>query len=146
MLSKLIYEKKYPNPWADSDFCTSPDKEKALQGIPQEPVKILSRKLIGSTVQVLMPERMEELPLFLNTAKEIGERYEIDTTIMEHDNQVTVSYAPQMDVPYEGLKQILTLADELSVQSQNDKVLLTLAYYTHATYSRGRKITPLDAF
>lgn len=146
MSSKLIYEKKYPNPWENSDFFTSPDEEEPLQGITQEPEKISPRKLIESTVLVLMPERMEKLPMFLDTAKEIGEQYEIDTTIMEHDDQVAVSYALQIDVPYQCLKQILTLADGLSVQLENDKVLLTLAYYTHATYCGGRRITPLDVF
>lgn len=73
---------------------------------------------------------MENLPKFLDTAKEIGDQYEVDTTIMENDNRITVSYTLQMDVPYVNLKQILMSADELSVQSQNDKILLTLAYYT----------------
>ena len=145
MSSELIYEKKYPNPWEDSDFFTAPDEEVPLHGIPQEPAKFLPRELIENTVQVLMPERMENLPKFLDTAKEIGDQYEIDTTIMESDNRITVSYTLQMDVPYVNLKQILMSADELSVQSQNDKILLTLAYYTCATYFRGRKIAPPDA-
>lgn len=146
MSNELIYEKKFPNPWEDKDFFTAPDEAEPTLNVLKETERDSARKLIESTVQVLMPERMEELPMFLDTAKEIGERYEIDTTIMEHDDQVAVSYTLQIDVPYQRLKQILTLADELSVQSQNDKVLLTLAYYTHATYSRGRKITPLDVF
>ena len=46
MSSELIYEKKYPNPWEDSDFFTAPDEEGPLHGIPQEPSKFLPRELI----------------------------------------------------------------------------------------------------
>ena len=93
-----------------------------------------------------MPERMEMLPLFLDTTKEIGEANQVDTTIMEYNDYVMVSYGFQIDVPYQCLKRILTLADELSVQPVKDKIIVSLTYYTHATYCGGRKIHPLDIF
>lgn len=132
MASEPIYEKKYPNPW---------DEDEPLESIPQEAAAVSARKLIESTVQVLMPERMELLPHFLETAKEIGERYEIDTSIMEYDDSVTVSYVLQIDVPYACLMRIITLADELSLLPKTDTVTLTLTYFTHATYCGGRKLT-----
>lgn len=89
-----------------------------------------------------MPERMETLPTFLDTAKNIGEQYELDTTIMGYDDNVTVSYALQIDVPYSCFNRILTLADELSVQPERDKIIVSLTYYTYATYCGGRKINP----
>lgn len=145
MLGELIYEKKYPNPWEESSFFTTPDEAEPSPQVLGEIERVSSKKLIESTVQVLMPERMETLPVFIDTAKEVGEQYELDTTIMGYDYNVTVSYALQIDVPYSCFKRILTLADELSVQPERDKIIVSLTYYTHTTYCGGRKIDPFSA-
>lgn len=142
MLGELIYEKKYQNPWEESAFFTSPDEAEPSPQALGEIERVSPKKLIESTVQVLMPERMETLPTFLDTAKNIGEQYELDTTIMGYDDNVTVSYALQIDVPYSCFNRILTLADELSVQPERDKIIVSLTYYTYATYCGGRKINP----
>lgn len=136
-MSKLIYEKKYPVPWEGSDFLTTSDGAETPLQVLDEIERISPKKLIESTVQVLMPERMEKLSVFLDTAKEIGEQYEIDTTIAEDDVKVTVSYTLQIDVPYSCFKRIMTLADELSVQPERDNIIVSLTYFTHAIYCGG---------
>lgn len=141
-MGELIYEKKYPMPWEESDFFTSSDENETSLQVLEEVERTSPKKLIESTVQVLMPERMEKLPLFLDTAKKIGEQYELNTTIMRYDDNVTVSYVLQIDVPYSCFKRILMLADELSVQPEKDKIVVSITYYTHATYCGGRKINP----
>lgn len=91
-----------------------------------------------------MPERIKKKANFLKTAKEIGEEYLIDLIISAHNNHIAATYSLECDSDFHCLKKVISQADELTFGVDGDKVLLTLIFYTHATYSSGRKISPLD--
>lgn len=103
-----------------------------------------ARALLSNTVRVMIPERIEGKVKFIETAKEIGEEYLIDLTISARTNCITATYSLECDADFHCLKKIISQADEISFQSNGDKVLFSLTYYTHATYLSGRKVSPLD--
>ncbi len=103
-----------------------------------------AKTLLSNTVSVFMPDRIERKAQFFRTAKEIGEEYLIDLIISEHDNYITAKYSLECDSDFHCLKKIISQADELTFSVDGDKVLLSLIFFTHATYSSGRKISPLD--
>ncbi len=103
-----------------------------------------AKALLSNTVSIFMPDRIERKAKFLRTAKEIGEEYLIDLIISAHDNYITAIYSLECDSDFHCLKKIIFQADELTFSVDGDKVLLSLIFFTHATYSSGRKISPLD--
>lgn len=100
------------------------------------------KKIFENTVMVMIPERIEGREMFIDAAKEMGEFYQIDIVITEHDDRISVTYSVDCGVNFRGLKKIISMADDLNFRSNEETVLLTLIYYTHATYRSGRKIYP----
>lgn len=146
MSNGIIYEKKYSHLLKEIEDIPIPEEEKHSSTISHGDAAACARRLLENTVCVLQPERMERLSFFIDTAKDIGDLYLIDTTIIEHENRVSVTYSMLCDASYQCLKRIILLADDLRFQSENDAILISLDYYTHATYCSGRRISPLDNF
>lgn len=103
-----------------------------------------AKTLLSNAVSVVIPERVEGKVKFIEAAKEIGAEYLIDLTISAFNNYITATYSLECNSDFHCLKKIISQADEISFQSDGDKVLLSLNYYTHATYLSGRKVSPLD--
>lgn len=99
---------------------------------------------LENTVCVLIPERIEKRSFFINLAKKIGAAYLIDIVIKEFNDRITVMYTLDCDASFHCLKPIIQLADEFSFRSEQDTIVMTLDYYTHATYCSGHRILPLS--
>lgn len=102
------------------------------------------KNLLENAVCVLIPNRMEKRNYFINLAKEIAEAYLIDIVIKEHHDRITVLYTLEYDASFHCLKPIIHLADEFSFHEGKEAVLISLEYYTHATYQSGHKVLPLS--
>lgn len=144
MSDEVIYEGKFGN--IMRKLCEQ--TENNTNDLPAAAItgdsEAYAKTLLSNTVSVFMPDRIERKAQFFRTAKEIGEEYLIDLIISEHDNYITAKYSLECDSDFHCLKKIISQADELTFGIDGDKVLLSLIFFTHATYSSGRKISPLD--
>ena len=140
--SKVIYEKKFTHLSAadcerlyaevNTDFMAAAKKDPAL----------FCKQLLESTVRVIMPDRVENSDFFIAMAKEIAEYYEIDTVVTEHEDRLSAEFRINCDDTYAGLKQIIEFSDDVCFRCDNGDVILSIIYYTHATYRSGKRIKP----
>ena len=100
------------------------------------------KQLLGSTVRVIMPDRVENSGFFIAMAKEIAEYYKMDTVITEHEDRLSAEFCINCDDTYAGLKQIIEFSDDICFRCDNGDVILSIIYYTYATYRSGKKIKP----
>lgn len=144
MSDDIIYERKYGDILRKLSEQGIGDKDTLSPVVNRDTAGEYARALLSNTVRVIMPERLEGKVKFIETAKEIEAEYLIDLTISAFDNYITATYSLECNADFHCLKKIISQADEISFQSDGDKVLLSLNYYTHATYLSGRKVSPLD--
>ena len=102
------------------------------------------QKTIQNVVTVVIPERVQQKERFIHKAKEIGAWYWLHTVIREYMDKVTVPYTLENGVSYGSMHNLMVLADDFYCQEEKNTVLLTLDYYTHATYHNGRKVFPME--
>lgn len=112
--------------------------------VPKKNLAMFCKQFFESTVQILMPERVQNCDFFISIAKRIAEFYEIDTIVTEHDDHLSAEFRIDCDNTYSGLKKIIELADDICFQVENNNIVLHTTYYTHATYRSGRRIIPED--
>lgn len=144
MKSKIIYEKKYQHRYQEIE-------NEAMKNVSEEQIPNLSinsdgfiHKLLENTVFVLLPERVEKIPDFVNLAIQIGDRCMADTTIVEYEDRISVTYAMHKEEPYSGLKKLVAMADELRLRNDESSIYISFDYYTYATYRAGERIFPLE--
>lgn len=143
MDSSIIFEKKYSQFIQECcDNVPAPGREGSDKSVAGNDPTDYVRKLLAESVCVLMPERMEERNYFFDLAKEIAEAYLIDIVIKERNNRITVTYTLDCDAGFTCLKPIIQLADELTFRNVKNGVLISLDFYTHATYRSGIKVFP----
>lgn len=145
MDSTILFEKKYSQ--FIQDCCNgvpANHEESSAVTITGRDSSAYIKNLLENTVCVLIPNRMEKRNYFINLAKEIAEAYLIDIVIREHHDRITVLYTLDYDASFHCLKPIIHLADEFSFHDGNEAVLISLEYYTHATYQSGHKVLPLS--
>lgn len=142
MADRVIYEKKYSDLLKEEDNRIMSEMASFPAATSEKQSAEYFKKLFENTVLVLIPERIEGREVFIDAAKEMGDLYQLDTVIKEHEDRISDTYAVDCCVNFRGLKKIIMLADDLSLDYGDNVVFLTLYYYTHATYRSGRKITP----
>ena len=143
---KVIYEKKFHHlseedcerlyTEVNTDFMAAAKKDPAL----------FCKQLLESTVQVIMPDRVENSGFFIAMAKEIAEYYEMDTVVTEYEDRLSAEFRINCNDTYSGLKQIIELSDDICFRCDNGDVILGTIYYTHATYRSGKQVTPEKRF
>lgn len=99
-------------------------------------------KLITESVCVIMPERIKGRDYFIDLAKEIADAYLIDIVIKKYHNRVTATFSLDCEAEFSCLKPLIYLADEITFKNGINTVLISLDYYTHATYHNGRRVLP----
>lgn len=146
MCKRIIYEKKYQQWFQKAE---NPEVNTAVkETVPANyaSAEDFFSKLLEKAVFVLLPERVEKVPSFINLAIRIGEGCLADTTIVEYENYISVTYALQKNVPYSysGLKKLAMMADEVSFQNDENNIYVSFDYYTYATYRSGKRVFPLE--
>lgn len=145
MDSSIIFSKKYSQFIRDCcDFVSSADDAQSEKTGTSINADNYVRKLITESVCVIMHERVDGRNYFINLAKEIAEAYLIDIVVRGRKDRITVTYTLDYEAGFSCLKPIIQLADELTFQSSNSNtaVLVSLDYYTHATYRSGVRLLP----
>lgn len=142
MCKKIIYEKKYQQWFQDAGSPDINDTSKEAFSTGHASAEDFLSSLLEKAVFVLLPERVENVPSFVNLGIRIGEECLADTTILEYDDHVSVTYALQKNVPYIGLKELAFMADEASFQNDEDYIYVSFDYYTYATYKSGKRVFP----
>ncbi len=138
----VIYKKNYSRELAEADDKIMEEMYKTPNNATQFKEKTCFQNIFENMVQVLVTERIEASELFIEAAKEMGEYYQIDTIITKHEDRISVIYAVESGINFPGLKKMIALSDDLNFRNDNGTVLLTLFFYTHATYRSGRRVTP----
>ncbi|MGM9628920.1 MAG: hypothetical protein ACI3V4_12685 [Faecousia sp.] len=137
MYKRIIYEKKYRHLIEEAN---SAEPQEARTSYAD--AEAFCQKIRNETVYIVLPERVENAPFFIELAKQTGEALQIDTSIVEYDNYISVTYALQKGVPYDGLKELIELVDEMSFQNDEHHVFISFDYYTCATYRAGQRVFP----
>ena len=139
----VLFEGKYPQ-FTEAD-CKRMLDEVTSTAMPYSAIvspEERCRKLFENTVRVLMPERVEGKKYFIQLAKDIAASYGIDTTITEYDDRLVAAFTVDCYNQYAFFRKILFISDEIHFDNKGENVIFSLAYYTHATYRSGRRITP----
>ncbi|MBE6709759.1 MAG: hypothetical protein J6I42_07770 [Clostridia bacterium] len=143
-MEKVIYEKTYPQEILDK--C---EQVPAVAGSPANTGKLLTfdefwNILCNETEYVPLPEREKTAEHFKNTAIEISEMYELDIKIKQTQSHLSVNYYFNSAGCMGFLKDILCLADDITffANIQGYEIVMSLDYYTHAVYRRGKRIEP----
>lgn len=142
MNGEVIYEGKHENKFYQdceqpNNLANSPDTLPSSGASSDFLSNILS-----NVVMVAIPERMKQKDLFIAVAKEISEKYWINLVITDYEDHVAATYDIEPNSECHFLKGLIQQADEFSFDASNERIQLSLLYYTHATYSSGRLISP----
>lgn len=140
----VVFEKKYPHLKME-DYDRIYDEEiKKTNGDTKRDSATMCRHLFENTVRVMMPERVENAGHFVDMAKELAEFYEIDTVVTEYEDRIIATFVVDEYNTFSGVKKIILFSDDISFQYKDGNIMLSIVYYTHATYKSGRKIMPVN--
>lgn len=93
---------------------------------------------------MLIPERIERVPVFITLAIQNGERWMVDTTLIEYEDRISVTYAMQEEEPYDGVGELATMADEMRLNTGESNICISFDFYTCAIYRSGERVFPLN--
>lgn len=143
MDSSIIFEKKYSQFIHECCSNSTPKGcETSGENTASNDLTDYVRKLLGDSVSIIIPERLEQKNYFIELSKEIAEAYLIDIIIKKYHNRVTATFSLDCEAGFSCLKPLICLADEITFQIGINSVLISLDYYTHATYHDGRRVFP----
>lgn len=144
MKSNIIYEKKFDHLTDDDCERICAAAEAGTEAPPWRDSSEFCKRLIENTVRIVIPDRIENQGFFIAQAKEVAEGNEIDTTITEYEDRLVAEFHIGDSSTNFGIKGIIEYADDVFFGCYRGKVVLSVIYYTHATYRSGRKVTPED--
>lgn len=144
MSCKVVYEKHYPRNYPADDDPTLEEAKRAYRNHSFMDGESFLRKLYGETVRVLIPDRTEDLKKFLGAAKKVADYYEMDIIIKAFNDHYAISLHAEPYRSLFGMKTLVLLADNMEFSYEDNEMILTLNFYTHATYLSGRKISPCE--
>lgn len=93
-----------------------------------------------------IPEKIEKADEFIKLAIEVSELYELDTKISEKDSCIEVNYSFDCGGDMVFLLSVFRKADSISFFTGicGFDITVSLDYYTHAVYNKGRLVRPID--
>ena len=142
-MSSLLYRKVYPRKKAEEvSVATEPNQnESTFNGIS---AKEFFNNLEASITLAPLPEREEGAKRFIQSAMEISGFYELDIEIRRLDSCISVDLTFDIGAELKGLNKVFAMADKFGFNTKNEgmNVIVTLEYYTHAVYLKGRQIAP----
>ena len=110
MNREVIFEKRYPKAINDTLMAAM---VKDLTGGPERREARLSRALAGR-VLVPLPQWKKSAEVFIQTAREVSELYELDIKVVKHFDHITVTYYFNAGGGLRHLRDVIRYADELS--------------------------------
>lgn len=145
MIKEVIYEKKFPK-WempseeelAEIEVDADEQKEHLI-------FEQIIEKIYEGVEYVLMPERVEAANRFVRKAIEVSELYEMDIKIEKRTSHISTTYYFNYGGGMKHLTDIIGMADDLAFFGRKDNaydIVMSLDFYTHAVYRKGRQINP----
>lgn len=143
---EVIYEKTYPREdiaelhaalpeEVDDQDCEEKQRmtfdeiiEEIFEGVEYEP----------------LPEREKSAKVFIKTAIQISETYELDVKIKRFHSHISVNYYFNSSGCMGFLKHIIRLADDISffANIKGYEIVMSIDHYTHAEMRHGRRVRP----
>lgn len=147
---ELIYEKHYPHPSFEDKMRELEEYKRDLESQPDyqpEPVKPFEefyREMVENRTLILLPDIIVQAEDFIKLAVEVAELYEFDTTIKRKDSHIEVNYSFDCGGELDYLTPIIGQADSISFFAgiHGFEITLSLDFYTHAVYDKGRLLHP----
>lgn len=138
----IIYEKRFRKLSTDDYEHLYQEADKAVASYQRPDPATFCKNLIENTIRVIMPDRIENCGFFIAMAKDTAETNEIDTLIIEYEDRYIAEFHISCDSTNFGLKELIDFADDISFGCDGDHAIVSVIYYTHATYRSGHRVTP----
>lgn len=140
--AKVVYEKKFKHlqPKDYERIANEADVKDNLY--EHRDSEAFCKRLFENTVRVVLPERLENYGFFIAMAREVAEYNEVDTVVTEYEDRFVAEFRFSCDSTNFGLKDIIQYGDEIAFGCDKEIIVLSVIYYTHATYCSGKRITP----
>lgn len=143
---KVVYEKKFKHLESEDFEIIENEANQNMNLCVHRDSGALCKNLFENTVIVLMPERVENCGFFISMAKEVSEHNEIDTVIEQYQDRYVAEFRISSDDTLFGLKELIQYGDDVCLDCGNGVVVMSVIYYTHATFCSGKRITPATGF
>ena len=139
---KIIYEKRFPKLTMRDYIAMLEESERELPTFQREDSTAFFQNLLKDVVRIVIPERIENYAFFISMAKQVAERNEVDTVITEYEDRYVAEFHIDNNSTNFGLKDLIEYADHVSFGCEGENAVVSVIYYTHATYRSGVQITP----
>lgn len=140
--NNIIYEKRYPKLTPEDYDRMLEETESELSSYKRLDSATFFKNLMENTVRIVIPERMENRGFFIAMAKEVAENNRIDLIITEYEDRYIAEFYIGCDSTNFGLKELISYADDIRVGCDKENAVVSIIYYTHATYRSGKRVTP----
>lgn len=135
----IIYEKQFPKLTQD-DY---DQLVKEIRGTPNAYIprnsEAVVKKLFEGLINIVIPERMEKLGLFVSMAKEVAEQNEVDIVITECEDRYIATFNFDCNSTSFGLKELIEFGDNIIIGSEHGNAVVSIIYLTHTTYRPARR-------
>lgn len=146
----VIYEKHYSHPTFEEKMRELQEYQKEMESSPDykpepiKPFKEFYREMVENRTLILLPDRIVQAEEFIKLAVKVAELYEFDTTIKRKDSHIEVNYSFDCGGELDYLTPIIGQADSISFFTgiNGFEITLSLDFYTHAVYDKGRLLHP----
>lgn len=141
---EVIYEKRFPKwemPSEEELAAIEFDADEEKEHLTFEQIM---ERIYKDVVYVLIPERAAKAESFISKAIEVSDLYEIDIKIEYHFSHISANYYFDCGGCMKHLIDIISEADEIAFfrPKEGYDIIMSLDFYTHAEYRKGRKIEP----
>lgn len=140
MSTVILYTKKYPREWEFADA----DPHNSILGCKHQDACAALAEIEASTKYIPIRSRKKKWKHFVAEAIRISSFYELDLQIKRCDSYVSAEFVFPVGGYIDHLQPLFHLADSYHIMTDSDsfEIILTLDYYTHKVYLRGRQIAP----
>lgn len=141
-----IFSKRYPLPPEIEELIIQPQSKEEMEGA-EKSLQEFWRRITEESVFVPMPERLKECRRFIELAKDLSQRYEIDMDIWEKSYFIKVDlHLRHCSFPgpfTRRFAELFNMCDKFSSSmypGEPNGFTLSLEFYTHKYYLSGRLV------
>ncbi len=144
MKNNIIYEKHYPLIESEKICDTDNFSVKKADSSEHIPFDQFLEKIYKDVHYVPIPEKKETVKKFVDKAIEISQINEIDLKIIKKSDHVSANFYFFCSMWIGFLKELICLADDIIFRKDIDgfDIMISIDFYTHATYIKNRRIFP----
>ena len=138
-MSHIIYEKEYPKETPEEQTY-----EPEGRRTPDISFEEYMRRGYENRFSIPIPDRENGAKAFIAAAKDVSELYRLDVKITEHIDHISADFYFNAGGSMRYMKEVLKLADDVSFFANvcGYEIIMSLDYYTHAVFVRGRQVHP----